>query len=93
VLNQIRVVTDNLWKLLCSLHPPEQEFTRMALDEENIEYYPKKVYYIEADAKGNYILGSQTVKFLSCSRPVHTLLNLDGLKVSEDKIGVFTKDF
>ena len=29
---EVRYVNENLWGLLCSLHPPAQEFKRIALD-------------------------------------------------------------
>ena len=42
---EVKIITANLWNLLCTLHPPEQSFKRKAIDEENIEYDPKIVFY------------------------------------------------
>lgn len=58
-------MNDNLWKLLCTLHAPEQDMKRIALDEDTIEYYPKTIFYCEASNQGDILVGSQQVKQLS----------------------------
>ena len=89
----VRTITDNLWRLMCSLMPPEQEFKRMALNYTTIEYYPKTVFYIQADSKGEYELATQTIKYLSNFQTASDLFNYKKIESQFPNFGIFTKDF
>jgi hypothetical protein len=83
----VKVISENLWRLLSSLHPAEQAFKRRAINTGTIEYYPKAVYYVEASEKGEFLPATQEIKLLPSSE------SLFSLKGNMPTAGVFTKNF